>query len=258
MPRRKRKRWTSFKKKVMHIATNLTGLKQSVWTHTQQVTSPADTQTFIDNHVAMSLYSGATGNYDHMQNLYTLARTINAGTNPNQKLVVSGWLVETQIVNQAATTAYIDMYYWRAKKDVPNTAFGSFAALWAESLADTDTIVLPGVTALTVDDYGVTPFQGIQLAKSVRIWKKTRVKLAPGGVTQIETRSGRNYYRNQSFDEDYTMGRGVTEGVFMVTYGIPTNVNVKATSVDLRVTSNYNYSWRLIQDSRALTSNQTR
>lgn len=172
------------------------------------------------------------------------------------KIVVTGWMVETQIVNESSNTAYIDMYYWKCKRNNPASTTGqpainSIAQLFAESVEDIaiNRPVVAGVNKLTSTLYGVTPFQGSEFAKTIRIYKKVRVKMAPGGVTQIEQRSARNYFISGSFAEKYSMIQGKTEGIMFVFYGVPTATQNPA-PVSLRFLTNKNYTWRMYQDNR--------
>lgn len=160
------------------------------------------------------------------------------------KIMVTGWMCETQVVNTGTQGAYVDMYYWRAQGR--NMApLPSVADVWVNGLSDLQGLFPLGGSALDIADYGVTPFQSPNLSRIVRIWKKTRVFLPPGGVTQVETRSGKNYVRNWSVDEEYSFDK-CTEGILMVCYGVPSNTNPTADPAFLRVSTNKNYTWRVI------------
>jgi len=262
MPRRKRKNWVRFSRKVQHVVQKQVAPQYHVFLRQAVIITAAGAQGFANVHTVMGANGGSgdrgTNDINLMINkALNLADTIGiVPTIKNLRIHVTGWMIETQIANTGSTTAYIDCYYWKAKRDVPST-IQDFGDLWAESMAD----VAPnlagagvGASALSFNDYGVTPFQGAQLAKSVRIWKKTRVKVAPGGTLQLEQRSGKNYYRVWSFDEHYSLIRNVTEGIFFIQYGTPTGIASTATAIAQGTTVNYstnvNYTYKIIQDNR--------
>lgn len=160
------------------------------------------------------------------------------GLKASGKLIISGWMVESQILNDSSTHAYIDMYYWRCKRP---TANGVIAQM-TEGIGD---MGVAGATAVTTTTYGFTPFQVPQFSRTTQVWKKVRVKLAPSGVTQVGTRSGKNYIRNWGVDEEYSMDRNCTEGILMCFYGAPSGSAAVASPITLRISTNktYTYSW---------------
>jgi len=262
MPRRRRRRWVSFSRKVKHIITKQVAPQFNVYTRQIQVLSPAGGQNSTEIHTVLGGFGGggSTGTQDISQ-LFSraLALASTTGVTPlvaNLRIHITGWMIETSIANTGGNTAYIDCYYWRTKADCPTTTANSVRALWTESLVNVavNAPIVPGTTALSIDDYGVTPFQGTQFAKTCQIWKKTRVKVAPGGTLQLEQRSGRNYYRTGTYDEHYSLLRRCTEGIFFVQYGFPTGVATApdgtATATTVNYSTNVNYTWRIVADNR--------
>lgn len=248
MPFRRRKRWVQFKRRVNAVIEKRTGVKFTVLVNTQNATSSANKQGYTNIHTIMGLNGTATSTNDVsiLLDYAVIGGLITSKT--AGKIVITGCLCETQVHNVGLEDAWLDCYYWRSKKQVP-TSLGDFGAVWVDALVDTIGLFPVGGSALDPNDYGATPFQGVQLAKTVRVFKKTRTLLTPGGVVQVETRSGKNYPRTWSFDEEYSMDR-CTEGVFFVFYGVPTAVATIAEGVNLRFTTNKNYSWHIVQDAR--------
>lgn len=248
MPRFRRRRWVRFNRKVSAVIQKHVGSKYTVLLRNVAGTSAANKQGQSSIHTILGLNGSSTDTNDVSQ-LFDAA--VNAGfitTKLSGKLMITGVLCETQISNESVGEVWLDCYYWRAKKPL-TTAIANMGALWTDALTDLASIAPIGGSTLDPSDYGVTPFQGPQLAKQVRIWRKTRTLLPVGGVVQIETRSAKNYLRSWTFDEDYSMDR-ITEGVYFVWYGVPTAVNTTADNTAIRFSTNVNYTWKVIEDAQ--------
>lgn len=249
-PRRRKKRWVKFVRRVKHVIEKTTAPKFQIILKNGVIQSFSNKQTFYAGHTVL----GANGNSDCDDLSRLFARALVEQSNPltssrsNIGIHVSGWLIETQIINLGTGTAYLDMYYWRCKRDVPS-AVVSTGALFSNGLADLAGNTPPGGSTLDALDYGVTPFQSPEFSKAITVYKKVRVKLGAGSVTQIEQRSGRDYYRRWTFDENYSHLRNCTEGIFFISYGTPSATNVVADPTQLRFSTNINYTWRLLQDT---------
>lgn len=255
MPRRRRKRWTSFRRKVTHIIRKQVAPQFQVFARQQTITAISSQQTLSNIHTVLGATGAApqTTDISELFNRALFIADINGivPTRSNLRLHITGWMCETSIKNNEAETCYLDCYYWKTKRDLPS-AIADFSALWNASLGDVanNAPVVAGTTSLSTGDYGVTPFQGAQLAKTVNIYKKVRVKIAAGGTCQLEQRSGRDYYRVWSFDEHYSLIRNCTEGIFFVAYGAPNTLNPVSAPVNLSLSTNVNYTWRAIADNR--------
>lgn len=241
MPRRKRVAWKRFSRKVQAVDLKSLGSNYHVITRQEVLTSAGDKQIASHIHTVLGL------NGDGFTNDVSLLFDRLLGANPNvsdkdaSRLIVKGWLAETQVLNDGGTTCYLDLYYWRCKKPVP-AALDSVRSVINNSFTDMASNFPLGGSSMSMTDYGVTPFQAPQFSQSFQVWKKIRTKLGVGGVTQIETRSGKNYFRSWGHDEEYSTDR-CTEGVFMVAYGTPTALNTTSAPVTLRFSTNVNYTW---------------
>lgn len=252
MPYRRRKRWISFKRKVQAVTQQMTGKLQNIILRGGNVTSLANKQTGYGGHCVMGL--NGDGDTNDVSYLFDRANTFLGGgfLKTAMKIQVTGWMCETQIQNESAAETsspsgvWCDLYYWRCKRRISSIT-DSFLGVWTEALGDLSSTVPIGGSILDWNDYGITPFQG-GLAKGITIWKKVRTYLPPGGVTQIETRSGKNYSRVWGTDEEYSMDT-CTEGVFMIFYGTPSTTNATADPVNVRLSTNKNYTWRIIQNN---------
>lgn len=244
MPRWKKKPWIRFSKKVKAVQLSTVGSNYHIILRQATVTTSVQKQFFYEGHTVNGLNGSVTGFNDVSQIFDRAVAQAIIQQKDSGKLIISGWMAETQVINAGASTAYLDMYYWRTKR-LLSTVLNTFSSLWANQLADLTPTFPLGGSALTNVSYGVTPFQGV--SKNFTIWKKVRTKLDPGEVTQIEQRSGRNYFRSWGFDEEYTAAPRCTEGIFMVFYGTPSATNSIADAVTLRFSTNVNYTWKAVQ-----------
>lgn len=260
MPARRRRPWIKFSRKVRHILGKQIAPNFNVRVYEETLGGAANEQQVSASHTIM----GAEGTNPHTDDAKYLIQiaidngiitgpgTPAAATGDQLRFIVSGWICETMITNLETYPIFVDMYYWRCKRDIPASTIPSISALFSESLSDLRPNITTSLsnTTLTANDYGVTPFQGTQFAKSVQIWKKNRVKLAGGSVTQIETRSSRDMVVNWGFAEHYSMLRNVTQGVFFIVYGSPDSTDLVARSASCQIVTNKNFTWRMLLDNR--------
>lgn len=256
MPARRRKPWVRFVKRTQAVLQKAIAPVFQIRLRSGQVSSAANKQGIFSPHTILGSYStdNSTNDIDYLHD--RVSQLAATGEFEPDKFMVTGWLAETQIINEGATTAYIDMYYWRCKHSVPLTVGVSTgatattaASIMEHSLFALHPVNPLGGSGLDVTDYGVTPFQGVNFAKMLNIYKKVRVKLAVGGVTQVEQRSGRNYFLDTHFAGNYGMLRGKSEGILMIFYGVPTDTFTTAAPAELRFSTNVNYTVRLMKSA---------
>lgn len=264
MPRRRRRRWVKFTRRVKAVAEKQVPTNFTVVRRDYVVSSVANQQNMASGMTILGGAGPLTENddiADIVQQATTLAGvqgTTSLSVKPEAVRVhITGWLAECMINNNSATaTTYIDCYYWRAQKDVPTTlatsSLANLVGLVAQGFSDqyTQLVGPAGAKAMAVTDYGVTPFQSPLFSKCIRVYKKTRIKLAPGGTAQLELRSGKNYYRNFSYDRNYIYLKGCSEGILFVQYGSPDGTSRRARATDLTYSINVNYSWKRMSDDR--------
>lgn len=257
-PRGRKKRWVGFVRKVKHVIHKSVAPQFNVLLRNLTVAQAAGTQACNDIFTVL----GSNSAVSHFADIAYLFERALANRIPdnallpltikqNMRLVVSGWMAECCISNTGETLVYLDCYYWRCKRNVKKETL-ALTNLFAQSLADVNEnmVATATETGLSITDYGVTPFQGVEFAKCINIWKKTRIKIGPGGTTQLEMRSGKDHVRNFSFDEDYSMLAGVTEGIFFIQYGAPGVLTPQTSGSTLVFSTNTNYTWRVVQDNR--------
>jgi hypothetical protein len=259
MPVARRKRWVSFVRRTKHVISSQLAPSFLVRLRDGAVTTTANKQGLYFGHTA--LYSVlSTSSPDDIGDISAVHdRVLQLSSNSTyspDRFQITGYMIETQIVNDSPGVAYCDCYYWTCKRDTPptltiggTTYATDVAGLWYyASTAMDDNFPITGST-LDPLDYGNTPFNNNSWARWIRVEKKTRIKLAPGGVTQLEQRSGKNYY----FDWDRIRNTGnlryQTNGIFFVFYGTPDSTNPVAAPVTLRFSTNVNYTYRVMQEA---------
>lgn len=255
-PRRRKKRWVRFVRKVKHVVSKGLAPQFNVLVKTVTVSAIAGSQGSTD--IFTVLGSNGNSHTNDMSYLFDRAfatiipnTSIGGQTKQSLRIQVTGWMAECVVVNYGLTLVYLDCYYWRTKKNYKSEGLG-VKDLWTNSLGNVDANIVPTgtETKLTIDDYGVTPFQGPTFVKHCEIWKKTRVKIPSQGTAQFVLRSGRDHYRSWSFDQDFALLQGATEGILFVQYGAPTELVPITSGSGLRYTLNTNYTWRVQQDNR--------
>lgn len=266
MPFRRRKRWVKFTRRVKSVISKGIAPSFNVRISTTTMSSASGKQDCSSIMTVM----GSNGSDPHSNDLLFLANiavanfpqtgpgVVSSPSNFQIRYVISGWMCEAMLTNNQTYSVFVDMYYWRCKKDTPTT-LPSVTDVWDESLADLRPNQTAGVAinTITKDDYGVTPFQGTQFAKHIQIWKKTRVKLAGGSVTQVELRGAKDTVINYGYAEQFSLLRGKSQGIFFVSYGTPDPTDTVARPASISVAVNKNYTWKNIWDSRqqGMTSN---
>lgn len=274
MPYRRRRRWVKFVRRTQAVIDK--GLAPSFFIRLKRVrvVTNANKQGVASIHTVLGnigiTSSGlAEGDLNDLEALRVqvnrMASDENTGAGPvyyfPDKFRVTGWLAETSIHNVGDNTAYIDMYYWKTKKDISSEDFlgqssVDLAGAWSAALSRIQVNTPTGGSTLDIFDYGNTPFNNASLASYVTVYKKTRVKLAPGGITQVEQRGSRNIYFNYQKSVGTGHLRGITHGIFFVIYGPPILDFPTAAPVDLMFSTNINYTVRVMR-SAATTGGTT-
>lgn len=260
MPRGRRRRWVSFVRRTKAVIQK--SLASSFFVALRQaiLSSANSKQNAYDGHVALQSSTTKT-NWNDIPRIHTRVQELATAQSPTgtnyfpDKFSITGYLVETQITNTGTSTAFIDLYYWRAKRNVAYP-FNAVTSLGLNELMDwamstTQPNFPTGGSTLDRFDYGVTPFQNTVLAKYIQIYKKVRVKLSPGGVTQISQRSGRNHYFNWDYASGQTFIAGKTNGIYMIFYGAPNTTQFVAAPADLVFSTNVNYTYQVLQSAIA-------
>lgn len=171
----------------------------------------------------------------------------------HNKFVIVGWMMNIIIrnVTQTPSVAYLDVYYWRAKRDVPIAEFPDMEAMWANGFDYNlwNTAPTPKGSPLDYSDLGATPWANPAMRKFVDIYKKTRIRLGQGQDTELSLRSSKSVYNNgEIFQDQKSMIRGVTQGILVVFHGGP-NAVTNAEIVQLSASRTRTVYYKVLQNS---------
>lgn len=262
MPRRRKRGWIKFTRKVKAVAEKQVAPQYQVLRRNVTIATVANTQ----GGTSLFTILGANGGNqetddigDMVSSAFQMAgnqglETAIPPVRESIRIHISGWLAEIMINCNGTTTTYLDCYYWRCKKDVPRS-FINMGDIFTTGFAQMSRPIASAGPAssqtMDITDYGVTPFQCPLFSQCIQVYKKTRIKLAPGGTAQLELRSGKNYYRKFSYDSNFSMLRGVTEGIYFIQYGTPQSVgSLTSSPTNVSYSVNVNYTWRRMSDDR--------
>lgn len=260
-PRRRKKTWVKFVHKVKSV------IQKAVQPNFLVVALTVDMAATLNKQGAgwFTLHSinGDDQDNNDARRIFERAEG-NLATLPvfNRRIVITGALMEVSMFNAGLTTAYLDCYYWRAKKDVPTegTVAGAPGAAVGYSANNVADLIVAGYTQLSTNqpvggsfldlaDYGVTPFQSPVFSRFCEVWKKVRIKMAVGGTAQLELRDGKDYWINWQYDANYLMKRNRTQGIFIVVYGVPSATGTLSAASTIQCAVNKNYTFKVIEDS---------
>lgn len=237
MPRRARKRWIGFCRKVRAATMKELGSSHYVRNTGDTVAVNVDVQVMT----AIGLY-GITGNDQYGFNDVNKIVTEDAAVaDSGSRLHFMNGVLDMTFCNTAeAGTMELDVYEFYVRREVRYNYPGE---LWTQLLSDTGPV---GATPLATTTLGVTPFDIAQSGNYFRIVKKTKYFLSAGAIITYQMRDQKNRVFNTS---DLTtdaaspmMKPGWTKGVILTIKGTPDGTNkASATEISFSATRSYNY-----------------
>lgn len=140
-----------------------------------------------------------------------------------QKFAIVGMMSSLIVKNESDTgTAYIDLYYWRAKRDVPYEEFRGIDNIWSSGWVYNIANAPTTGSVLVGTDLGSTPWGNPAFRKFVDIRMKRRIRLNAQSSTELSLRTSENFYNSgEYFQDQKSLIRGRTEGIFLVYHGEP-------------------------------------
>lgn len=231
MPWRRKKRWVNFKRKVNSVVDSRLGTHAILITRSSLLGGAAGDQAGVPGHIVLD-----RSDLDEIRQRVAAIVPIAPGqavpAEGNLAYTISGSFVESTHTNTSTNTIFVDLYYWRTKRDVPIAEFPWFNDLITSTSGTSSNFNLAtgsGGSTLAAGDLGWTPFLSPATHRFLEIYNKRRIKVNPGGVFQITQRSSRNIYvRNDTFLDSKSLVRGMTHGVYMMMYGAPTTAPNRA------------------------------
>lgn len=242
MPRRKRRRWTSFKRKVDYIADKRLGLKSWLVTSAETFTAAASTSNFFSEE----LYSidGTTNHKD----IGDIARSIigptifdNMNTTTTSNTIETSKLItfesaniEVTLRNVSTTEPLIlEVYHFKCRKDGLQFGTGSYnypGGYYQQGFnklplpVDPDTGESPDTALsdpLTAFTPGTTPFQSPFFCQHFQILKREKFTVPALGTIQKSLRIPMNRTINTATLRSRNMRRNLTEGWLFQFQGNP-------------------------------------
>lgn len=269
MPRRRRRRWLSFKKKVDFISDKKHGLKSWIVTQPETFTATQDTS----NMFVEELFS-IDGDTNH-KDVGDIARAILGDTVFNNEYSVSGSSgintskaisfesanMEVTMTNTGANGAIVEVYHFQCRKDARqfatpgyNNPGGYYVVGFnktstpsdPDTLNDPDPVVSDPLTFSTV---GTTPFQCPLFCSHFQIIKREKFTVPAGSSIQKSLRIPKNRSLNVNNLRSLNCKRGWTEGFLFQFQGLPgsvtgTAVKALATTVNVLTVKRYSYYLR--------------
>lgn len=215
MPRRKKKAWKKFVKKVVAVEIGDRGLQIAKFNQNgfSSVTVPALGQTFKAFH----LYgAGSTAGEPGVRDIWQIAKDVEAaGTNwikvaggyinptiPNDSMKVpirmQSAILDLYMKNTGTVTLVLDIYHlwYRGKTNAPSF-FDGYNWVQAKEVKrqDGDTAGATDNTQLDLTIRGATLFDEPQVLSFIGCTIKSvrQIQLTPGGVHTMQTRDPKNY-----------------------------------------------------------------
>lgn len=268
MPRRRRRRWLSFKKKVDYISDKKHGLKSWLVTQPEVFSSAQDKSNFfveelfsIDgdgNHKDVGDIARAILGDTVFNNEYSVLGS--SGSTTSKLISFESANIEVTVANTGSNGAILEVYHYRCRKDARqfstvgyNNPGGYYVVGFNKlnEVTDPDTLNNPDPAVsdpLTFDTVGTTPFQCPLFCSHFQITKREKFTVPAGGSIQKSLRLPKNRSLNINSLRSLNCKRGWTEGFLFQFQGLPGTVSstaVKALPTTLNVYTVKRYSYYL-------------
>jgi len=174
------------------------------------------------------------------------------------RIHLQSFLYELMLRNFSNNALFVDVYYWKAKRN-HNLDWQSLISATDAQIGDDNLVATAPGTFSAVEDYGYTPYQNPDFMKIVDIFKKERYFLPAGGVTQIEWRNriGKNYVKDQLAGTLESISnklvKNISMGVLLISYGVPADANNQRITGfhGLQVSTNKTIYWQDMTEGNA-------
>lgn len=256
MPKRKRKQWKKFVKKVTAVELKNAATKTVVFNHRMVQTGTPGNQAFMS--IALYGINGAPDSnnaigYQDMLKLFDndpdIKQEAVAGVNfpANGKLHMQTAVLDFTLRNLGEVDAEVDIYYGYHVKNVNNINILQQTAdtLRQHFIATTSDPITSGNTSIGLGLRGATPFDcSSALSESgFHILKKQKFNIEPSASVFIQHRDSKNYELDQN--DLSTIGyakKKLTYEVLIVHKPSVTSVDDTVSTIGCGVTRKYGYS----------------
>lgn len=211
--RRKAKRYYKFVKKVI-AAGDTRNEKQRILFVTQVGWANSVAGSQDSTGEGLQLYGGGAGtNFRDMSQIFT---AVGASNSSDQKVYMRAAHLECQIKNNSQDTlAYVELYYYRARKDTP-ASIGTINNYYTNGFDANNLATGSNMIGTT---YGATPFHSGDFCEHFKIYKKRVLRIPAGQSVEINYKDSKNRLVDYQDFLDKTAVKGITSGIFAIYYG---------------------------------------
>lgn len=238
MPRRKRKAWGKFSKKVHAVLDKSTGTKTHLKNNVDALSAATGSQVFATYNMYGMNGADLLGSRGNADLVAIFSNYINA-----DKLILKSAVLDITIENtNSVEPIEVDIYHVRYNNEhEANTPLATFIN------GASNAVVPSGKTAVSILDRGASPFD-IPLALSIgriTIVKKTKVFLGVRNSTTYQIRDPRNRMvtkydiNNQTTGYNYVKP-GMTQGIILIAKNTPGGAGA-TTFMSVGCTTKYSY-----------------
>lgn len=233
MPRRKKKQWKQFQRKVNAVLNKQIAPTYFLFRTTTQLNSVQDAQDWA----SCMLYTANTPDPNNDLGRIAIGLMGNAGNQIGTKYRFEAAVLDLLIRNTGSTTACVDIYTIYCRKDVPDNYVSPFVLI--SQLDDTANADTQGDPKINEKNIGYTPFHNPMFCSYYKIQQKRTLILGAGEVSEVQMRDAKN---RKMYGIDF-VGKsscaGWTKGYLLCTRGAFDGVITPATSIGLAYTRSY-------------------
>lgn len=239
MPRRRRRRWVRFVKKVNAVTLrNQQGLKKVLFRRLQTLVSTSSSCAFTElmlypSDGSVNLHAADMGEIfrDHLgTTAFDQANDMTVLANTQKQLKFESAQLEVTVKNYGVNKAIVEVYYVRCRKqhgqtnsDVYNCASGVYELGFTKQtqVTDPEEGTTIGVGRQTQFMVGTTPFQSPRFCSTFKILKRKKFTIAPGNSVSWILKDPRNRSIQANNVRSQLFLPFVTHGYFIQSYGEP-------------------------------------
>lgn len=236
MPRFRKRRWRRFVRKTNAVIRKDLASQSLVRSTVATVTIAAGSAT-TQSTAGATLYgfNGFAGDCDDLKQLAAAA----SGSDYT-KIMLASAVLDCTFNNNGSTNLEIDIYYVVCRKDVPFARYQSINDCYQASFPHQAVLPGAGVTALTFQTRGSTPFQNSLFCSYFRILRKTKYFLSAGQSGTYQIRDPKDRVFDVELENNMSCRRGWTKGLLFIFKSTPENT-LSGSSLVIGTTRTYNY-----------------
>lgn len=239
MPRRRRRRWVRFARKVNHVVLRgQQGLKKQIFRRLHTISSISGSCGFSD----ALLYSGDGDGSLHASDLGELfrghlgaadfndANNLTVLSNASKQLKFESAQLEITMTNSGNYKAIVEAYYIRCRKQhshTNNTIYNCASGIYQlgfvkqDQVQDLETGETVGIGKQSEFQVGTTPFQSPRFCSTFKILRRRKFTIAPGNSISWILKDPRNRTINAENVRAQLFVPHVSHGYFLQVYGVP-------------------------------------